>query len=108
MGGQIPLFDDGGRPVRRMRRGTDRLITELRKRDQLDARDVALVDAIRTIADQIDSELGEMEPNRWTVFAGMKEWRALHTELRGQSDSGFDDELAAFFTGDGSPVRDAP
>jgi hypothetical protein len=107
--GQTRLFDDGtARMVRRMRRGTDRLISELRRRDQIDARDVALVDAVRTVADLIDAELGEVEPNKWTVFAGMREWRALHTELRAEAAAGIEDELRAFFSDDGPTVRDSP
>lgn len=105
--GQGALFDAETAPlVRRARRTTEKTLAELRRSDRLTAEHSALVGLLRSTADLIDRELGQAEPSPWTFARLVQEWRALHTELRGQADS-WDAQVAAFFDGQ-PPLRDAP
>jgi hypothetical protein len=94
--GQEALFEPDPPLTRRTRSTTDRTIRELRAQRRLEAEQAGLVGMLRTLADLIDDELGELEPNKWTVARLASEWRAVHAELRGQADS-WDQQIAAFF-----------
>lgn len=102
----------GRRTVARSRRSTDRALSELRALRRLEPVNVAQVAMLRTVADALDREVTAPagDYSSWTVARLVQEWRALWGELCGRMDSGFDDQLAAFF-GDSAelpvpPVRD--
>jgi hypothetical protein len=109
--GQETLFGPTEGLVRRTRRSTDALLSTLRHAGSLEDRDVALVALLRTLADLIDHELCNPDPNKWTVSTLAARWLDVHQLLRGPTHPGIDAELEAFFhgeTGGGPPVRDSP
>lgn len=93
---QGQLWDMGSGLVARMRRTTDRTLTELRKADRVLPEHVGLVAVLRTVADLMDAEVRKAEPNAWTLARLATEWRATHAELRGEADT-WDAQLAQFF-----------
>lgn len=106
---QGQLFEPDPPLVRRARRGTDQTIRELRRLGRVEPVELGLVCMLRTLADLIDDELRADPPNKWTIARLASEWRQVHGELRGhQREDSWDEQLAAFFDNDGTPVRDTP
>jgi len=98
-----------GALVTRSRRSTDKALAELRRRHRLEPVDVGRVAMLRTVADLLDRELALSEPSAWTAARLVTEWRAVWSELTGTAEAGLDEELRAFFDGNGpAPVRDTP
>jgi hypothetical protein len=93
---QLALFA-GPRLVKRSRRSTDEAIRRLRALHRLEPVDVGQVAMLRTVADLLDAELASPERSAWTMARLVAEWRALWGELAGRAQSGFDDEIRAFF-----------
>lgn len=107
--GQETLFGPTEALVRRTRRSTDALLATLRTAGAIEGRDVALVALLRTLADLIDHELANPDPNKWTVAQLAARWLEVHQIIRGPAHTGMDAELEAFFTGEpGTAVRDTP
>lgn len=103
--------------VRRSRSSTDKAVRELRARGRIEPLDVGRVAMLRTVADLLDHELATADGSKWTAARLVTEWRALWNELTGTADAGLDEELRAFFDGNGpaptdgngpAPVRDTP
>src|SRR5262249_33166345 len=107
-GTQLALFGQP-RPVARSRKSTDRALAQLRALHRLEPVNVAQVAMLRTSAVALDGEVRASPEaySAWTLARLVQEWRALWGELCGRLDSGFDDQLAAFF-GDTTDVPPAP
>jgi hypothetical protein len=103
-GEQLALFA-GPRLARRSRRQTDRALTALRNLHRLEPVNVGQVAMLRTLADLLDAEVASPERSAWTMARLVSEWRGLWGELVGRTDSGLDEQIAAFFTDhDGHPA----
>ena len=95
--------------VRRMRRQSDATTTALRRNGRIEPADAGMIALARTLADLIDDELAAGDvANKWLIARLAGEWRAAMGELRGDSDAGWNADLARFFHGDVSPADRHP
>jgi hypothetical protein len=96
-GDQLTFLDGDHRPVRRIRRDTDRTITALRAAGRLEACDLLLVALLRTCADRCD-ELRAVDGKEFHEAQALRLAGELEARLRslgGPSTDAFDQLLAA-------------
>ena len=101
---QEALFDPGGRPVRRVRKGADLTLRALRQSGRLEPVDASLVALFRTVCDRCD-ELRGVEGKEFHEAQALRLAVEVEARLRsigGPATDAFDQLLAAA-TGPASP-----